>query len=248
MCGLRAHSTIKEDPGNNRKTQFRFAPAFCLGKCQKRKEAIIMNIKPNILSLFFIIFLLNLPVFADDWEFVHEKEGVRISRKHDKRLNIFEVKAETIIDAEIEVIGEVLMDIDAYPEWDTGCSEIKVLKRVSENEVYVYYVAKGFLTISDRDVIIYSKVEKDYEKGLFEITSRAAKEHIVPLRKGYVRIEEFREKWRLERIGAQKTKLTVTSLVNPGGKISKWLVNIAAASSFQEPLVKLKELVAPHAP
>ncbi|MBU0993415.1 MAG: hypothetical protein KJ737_13050 [Proteobacteria bacterium] len=208
----------------------------------------MMKINPNILPLFFIMLLLNLPVFANDWEFVHEKENVSISKKYDKKFNVFEVKADTIIDAEIEAIGAVLMDINAYPEWDTECSEIKVLNRISESEVYVYYVAKGFLTISDRDVVIYSKVEKDYEKGVFEITSKSAKEYIVPLRKGYVRIEVFREKWRLERIGVKKTKLTVTSLVNPGGKIVKWLVNLAATSSFQEPLVKLKELVAPVPP
>ncbi|MCP3923882.1 MAG: hypothetical protein GY714_14990 [Desulfobacterales bacterium] len=206
-----------------------------------------MNFNKIIMcSIIFLISLNQTSIADNKWILTEKKDGIEVFIRNTEG-DIYEVRAITHLNAKIDEIGKILKDLESYPKWMPGCSEIKVLKEIDENNLIFYTVSKVPWPFSDRDAIIKVTIERDLKKKIVKIKTEAINENIVPLNSDYVRITELKESWILNYIKENKTRLTITSKGDPAGAIPAWAVNIFVKDSLYEPIVNLKKIIQSNA-
>jgi len=148
-----------------------------------------------------------------------------------------------VVDAPIEVLLEVLMDIPSYPQWMYECKQTIPLEQ--KGDLYrVLYFAQGVPFGSpDRDAVIEAVTVNDWKAGTsvttlqstdsypFSLESEANKEanqaaggtqYVPPKRQ---RMIEFSGKWDLRMVDRNRTRVIYTAYTNPGGFAPRFVVN-----------------------
>lgn len=179
----------------------------------------------------------------NDWE----------SRKRDKRRGIhafvrqeegnrmlsFKVTAE-IPTQRPESVAAVMFDIPNYCDWVYLCKEIKILKKVSETEYYIYMVHNAPYPLHDRDTVLHGWVEKDKKTGALLIYTKAVPDYMPPV-PGYVRMVAEEMLWRFD-VNEKGTgmSLVLTGYADPGGVIPAWAVNFVQVDA---PFYSIRKLM-----
>ena len=108
----------------------------------------------------------------------------------------------------------VIRDIANYPEWMEDCKETKILKVVDdENDVFIFWVRQHVTLLTDRDMVIKSRVKMNLEKGHDLIYGDLTNEMSYDSGKGYVRMPSFNSLFTLDLIDRENTR--VTYMVDP---------------------------------
>jgi len=151
--------------------------------------------------------------------------------------------AITLIDARMEVVGEVFRDIEAQPLWMSTCIEARIVKKIDRNRLIIYTVMNSPWPAKDRDIVIKNDTMYDLKNGKGLITFEALKEPLVPLRKDRVRITELIGSFKMEYLGRDKTKLIYRQIVNPGGDVPLELAYLMIKNNPYKTLLSLKKIV-----
>lgn len=193
----------------------------------------------GLVSLFFLLALLNpLPVIADNdkntneqWKQYKNEDGI-IGYEHNvQRSKYLETRAETVIDAPIEVLLEVLKDIPSYPQWMYQCKTAVPLKQEGELKSVLYFAQGVPLGSPDRDAVIEATIVEDLDKGAYVTTLLSIDHHPYqhPNKEGSKkkrqRMIEFCGKWDIRMIDRNQTKVIYTAFTNPGGFAPRFIVN-----------------------
>ncbi len=72
------------------------------------------------------------------FRFLLEKDGIKVFGRPVPGSDIAEVRAVTVLDANIVVAGEALRDVEACKEWLPGCIQSRVVHRIDRNNMTVY--------------------------------------------------------------------------------------------------------------
>ena len=86
------------------------------------------------------LFLLGAlgAVAQGPWQFIEETDGVKVYYREAASGPIKELKLELTVDAKLSTIMAVLNDVKAYENWVFKCQEARVVKQVSDTEMYYY--------------------------------------------------------------------------------------------------------------
>lgn len=132
------------------------------------------------------------------------------------------------VDAAPEVVFNVLIDFDHYPDFMPYVKESRILSRRGDSEVITYArVAPPF--VSERDYPLKVRMTHGMlsNGGVFKIEWTALPE-AEPEIEGVVRVKLNVGSWREEPLeGGTRTRLTYTLLTNPGGLIPVFVVNMS---------------------
>ncbi len=147
------------------------------------------------LALIFSFYALS-PTFAqidNKWEFKSQKDGITIY--HQRSEGLLHIKLATSLEASLSGIVTMFADISTYTDWGYKIVEAKELRRVSETEMY-YYAKYDFpWPMSDRDIILHSKLKQDPVSKVVTITNVPVPGYL-PAKKGIERIQNTVTKWR----------------------------------------------------
>jgi len=171
------------------------------------------------------------------------KNGVKQYQRTVKGSDLKEFIAITVIDARMEVVGEVFRDIKAQPLWMPTCIESRIVKKIDRNKMIIYAVMNSPWPTKDRDLVVKNNTIYDLKNGRGIITFKAVKEPLVPLRKDRVRITELTGSYKMEYLSRDKTKLIYRQMVDPGGDVPMKLAYLMIKSNPYKALLNLKEIV-----
>jgi hypothetical protein len=192
--------------------------------------------------LFFSICLINCTqVFSQktEWKFIKETKDVKVYYREIPNKSLKEVKIQTVFDADINTIVEVLREVSSYPKWVYKAVYSKKLKEISPNEM-IYYNKLDFpWPLTDRDVVIHTKVTKGLNEAVS--ISYATEDPKMP-KNEMVRISEFNSKWTLKQSG-QKVNAEYVFSSNPGGNIPVWMVNMSLEDGPIKTIANLKKQI-----
>jgi len=170
-----------------------------------------------IITLVLMLLIIASTSFAADmyqWRLVNNKDGCKIYTSVVAGKDYIAAKATCDIPARIEVVGMVIRDIANYPEWMEDCKETKILKVVDdENDVFIFWVRQHVTLLTDRDMVIKSRVKMNLEKGHDLIYGDLTNEMSYDSGKGYVRMPSFNSLFTLDWIDRENTR--VTYMVDP---------------------------------
>jgi len=108
----------------------------------------------------------------------------------------------TRVKATLGSLINLVKDVDAFPEWMYNAKSAKVLVQISDTERFVYTTQKSPWPVTDRDMVVYSKLEQDPDTRQVTVNLEA-RPHEYPEQEGYVRVPAMIGKWQY-RFGAKK--------------------------------------------
>jgi len=187
----------------------------------------------------FVLFFLSINTGTSQtsaWEIRKQEDGITVYTRSVEGFDINELKAEMTIDAPIDKIVSILLDIPNYPKWAYSYSEAKILKREGDMSI-IYIVMDIPWPMADRDNVV--KMVK-FEKGdTVTIKSKSIPDYIE-IKDNITRIPYHAGSWTLIKKG-EKTEAILKTHALPGGEAPDWIINMFLTDGPYESLKALSE-------
>lgn len=199
---------------------------------------------PPLKHLLLLFCLTLLPALhyaqGDGWTLKSEKDGVKVYFK--KTSDVYEVKLVTSIETSLSSIVKLFSDVSSYPKWGYKVASSKLVKKVSDKEMYYHSKLDFPWPMDDRDVVMHSKWEQDSKTQAIYATSAAAPKEVKE-EEGYVRITVSNTKWTLIPNDSGWVYIEYYIYSQPGGSIPDWLVNLAIDVGPRETIKNMKTML-----
>lgn len=195
------------------------------------------------ITLFFCILfsILSTSLTAQkDWELKSDKDGIKVYYK--KTTTVHEVKLVTSIQSSLSGIIQLFSEVENYPRWGYKVTSAKLLKKVSDHEMYYHSKFDFPWPMDDRDAVMHTKLEQDAKtKTIYSISTASPK--FIPDEKNYLRMTNSNTKWTI--IPGNNGWLYVEYYIysSPGGNIPDWLVNMAIDVGPRETIKNMKTIL-----
>ncbi len=187
------------------------------------------------------ILLISVSLFAQDnnWKLEREKNGIRIFTR--KGSSMKDSKAELFVKSSPQEIVAEFKKIDGHNNWMHRIVSCELIKKMSENEFVVYYVAHAPWPVSNRDIVAHYTIKK-FPNGNYTIYAQG-KSDLIPEKNGLIRIKRLSATWDLEKQADGTTKITYITSSEPGGSVPEWLTNSSALEAPYQTVLSLKLIV-----
>ncbi len=167
--------------------------------------------------LLIPVALLAAPAWAGEWEQFLDEDGVSGYSRSVEGSRVLELRSVVVVDARIEVVGEVLRDVEALARPGSSCYEARFLEKRDSNH-YTFYVAYSVPgPFHDRVAVVSVANRYDLERGRVTADLRGVRAPKVSLPGSAVLIPEFEAQFVIEYLSREKT--------GPGAMLMKSLWN-----------------------
>jgi hypothetical protein len=144
-------------------------------------------------------------------------------REDGKRYRSF--RAESVFDNTLDASACHQLDIDNYPRWFMNVEQSRILKRVSDTELYMYLKLKAPLGVPARDVPLHVVIQPYSSKHGEVVITYSAVPDYLPATPGVVRVPVFEVVTRLSPLENGRSHEVTEGYAEPGGPVPAWLVN-----------------------
>jgi len=200
-----------------------------------------MQLKQFFLCLLFCAPSMGGQLCAQTWALEKDKEGIQVFTRKVEGYAIKEYKAIITLKTTVEKLTNLLKDHANLTTWFVKCPISKRLKKVSEDEYYVYFLNDAPWPVSDRDNITKMTFERLADGTQF-VHLKCVPDYL-PEKSGIVRLPRMQAKWMFEPQADGMVKVTQQVLADLGGKVPGWLVNFAIVEAPFETLSNLRKEV-----
>jgi len=176
------------------------------------------------------------------WQLKKAENGVTVYTRNAENSAYKELKATVVVKTSLSSIVSLLNDWDTYPQWVYRCGKSSTVKRISETELIHYQTVEAPWPVDSRDFVVNVKLVQDALTKVITITS-TSKPDLSPKVPSYVRIIEFKASWTLIPLKDGNVQAVYQLLVNPGGYVPAWLVNLAVVDGPYETTLHFKDWV-----
>lgn len=192
--------------------------------------------------LFLASFFALHPLVAQNWELKRDKGGIKVYVRDQPGTDIKELKFTTQVDATLSTIAAVLTHVEGYDDWCYAALGSRVIKKISDSEVYYYTEADFPWPFDNRDLVLHSKVWQD--KKTLALHSKSTSAHWMEKEKeGLVRIDKAEINWTFTPLENGKVRVDYSLNSDPGGNIPAWMVNLAADQGPLQTMAMFKEML-----
>lgn len=181
-----------------------------------------------IFSLLFITF--RDPVISQDWEFVKEKDGIKIFTRDEPGSGYKAYKGEVELNATMQQVCPILEDVEQFDDWDEDVSQIRLLANEPGKYFKYYVVYDTPWPFSDRDLCVEATITDNPATGARQIDARPIPD-AVPPDPDLVRIIHYWQKWIVEPEPGGKVHLVIEGFADPAGDVPAWIANMAITST-----------------
>ena len=174
--------------------------------------------------------MLSLSLYAQDWDFVKEKDGIKIFTRTEEGKSLKSYKGVMDIKAPADKVFVLIEDVNNTDWWDKNFKEIKVLlyKKFKRAQYYLIYDLPW--PVNDRDLCVDVNVLRDSVTGGGLIVSFPLKD-VIPERPDMIRIKEYRQTWTVESAGKDMSHVVLEGYIDPAGNIPDWVSNMLIVDS-----------------
>jgi hypothetical protein len=178
-----------------------------------------------ILLLSVVLFSFSSSIESNSWELIREKEGIKVYTREMPGKDIKALKMSGEIEGQsLSSFVALFQDLSSYDKWVYSSSDTKLLKRLSDNEIYYYVKSEFPWPFSDRDFVIYNKIWQDKDTKAFYSHSKVLNDYLEE-KEDVVRVKEFESTWKITPLKNGNYSLHYTFNSDPGGYIPSWLIN-----------------------
>jgi hypothetical protein len=176
-----------------------------------------------------LILLINLAftgnLISQEWNFIKEKDGIRVYTKKEEGDNLKTFKATADVHSTLDKVYNLIGNVDNHDWWDKNLSEIRVLLKEKDKHYQYYLVYDVTWPLSDRDLCVDAKVTTDPVTGK-RIIYAVPLPNVIPERPDRVRIKKYWQRWTILPMEKGVIRLILEGFVDPGGSVPDWLYNM----------------------
>jgi hypothetical protein len=194
-------------------------------------------------TLFIYLFILAVPasLFAQNpWVFKKEKDGIKIYSRHSDISRFNDLKIEVDLPGTPAQLGDILFDVEKYPQWAYGTKTCVLVKKINNREIIYYSEIDVPWPASNRDFYANFKLTYDSSGRSLNVISVGLKNY-QPDKKDLVRIPLSRGLWNVSAISDKKIHLQYILQLDPGGSVPTWVLNLFATKGPLETFENLKK-------
>ena len=192
------------------------------------------------LSLFFMV--LENGLFAQPWEFMKEKDGIKIYTRKESNNSLKSFKGEAVFNASIDRVFYVLGDATNFDWWDKDISVIKVLSFEPGKNIKYYLVYDVPWPLTDRDLAVNAEISINPITGERSIMATPLL-NVIPEKPDIIRIKKYWQRWTVQPMDKGNVHVILEGYVDPAGSVPAWLYNMVITETPLKVIRSLRERV-----
>jgi hypothetical protein len=196
----------------------------------------------NRLLYIFIILLLSWQMKAQSWNFIKEKDSIKIYTRFESGKSLKSYRGVTDINAPVEKIFSVMEDINNTDWWDKNLAQIKVLLYEKDKRARYYLVYKLPSPVTDRDLFVDVTVSINKTTGERMIDAVAVN-GVIPEQDDLIRIREYRQTWTISPLGKERTQVVLEGFIDPAGAVPDWISNMLLSDTPYKAISSLRSVI-----
>ena len=178
------------------------------------------------------------------WEKFDEDDGIAVFRREVAGSPIIALRGEGVVDAPILRVASVLVDSARAPQWVDKLAEVKVVRKLNDDEYIHWNHISTPVILKDRDFVFNIKLELDPPNKKVSLNYHSVYDSGAP-KTDYVRGEFKYGTFTLTSIeGGKKTRVLAEVLADPKGSVAKWIVNLFQKDWPHKTIASLRKQVA----
>ncbi len=175
---------------------------------------------------------------TDGWKRGKNKKGIKTYTRKVDISPIDSFRGETEIEADMETVIGLFLDLDIYASLILLCSSLDIVKKVDETSYYLYSTNKVMWPVKTRDASVFAKWFYEPETGAVWYKLKTRPDY-VPRNKKLIRVEIMTGYFKFTPKPDGKLGVVFESIVEVGGWIPAWIVNFYQA---EIPYITLRRL------
>lgn len=204
-----------------------------------------MILKKIAFPIFIFLLLFGFKSdssLTDNWHLKKFESGISVYTRDAENSNFKELKSVVFLKTSLSSIISLIDDFESYPQWVYRCGASSTLKKNSEKNLIHYQLVTAPWPVDNRDFVVEVKVEQD-PKTKIVTQNVTCIPNYIPKTAGCVRITEFKASWTLIPLKNGIVEADYQLMVNPGGAIPAWIVNLAVVDGPFETALNMKTWV-----
>lgn len=180
------------------------------------------------LLIYLLLLLSNVFVsglYSQPWEFVKEKEGVRIYTRKEQNTAVKSFKGEAMLHRKYENVINLVGNPHNQDWWADDIKGLRVLLFEKDRHVQYYLIYDVPWPLSDRDLVVDAIMSTDPVTGARSVEAKAIPD-ALPEKPGLVRIRNYWQKWTITPVKPGLVQVVLEGAADPGGSIPAWLYNM----------------------
>ncbi|MDD4602730.1 MAG: hypothetical protein PHF97_02840 [Bacteroidales bacterium] len=186
-----------------------------------------MNLKSLLFffPLFFILQYFPENATCQSWDFIKEKDGIKIYTRKDKDSSLKSFMGIMDIHSPIEKVFNLIGNVKNVDWWDKNLREINVLLYEKDKHIQYYLVYGAPWPVTDRDLCVDAKITTDPVTGIRVVYSTPML-NVIPEKPDRVRITDYWQRWTIEPRMNGIVHLVLEGHVDPAGSVPDWIYNM----------------------
>jgi hypothetical protein len=197
----------------------------------------------NLLLLLALFTFLCGPLRSQtQWSLKKDKEGIKIYTGSIENSKFKAVKVECIIKGSLTKLATLLLNAESQPQWVYSTKYAYIARKVSPSEIYYYAEMNTPWPISTRDMVIDLAITQDPVSKIMTVHADNI-DKIIPVKTGKIRVPITEATWIVTPLQENKIKIIYSILIDPGGEVPAWMVNMFIVKVPFESFRKLTTLI-----
>ncbi len=197
----------------------------------------------EVLFLSIVLILLNpLVVLSQDkpeWKEVRESDGIKAYVMKVPDLAQKRVKVEAVTESSLSALVSLMTDASRHKDWVYANVYAEVIEQQDDYNWVYYGRSDAPWPVSDRDVV--TRVHMQQNQITKEIVFESVGEpDYIDENEDFVRIPMLHAIWRFTPLGEGKVRVSFELLLDLGGNMPGWVINLA---STKGPYNSLKDFI-----
>jgi len=190
----------------------------------------------------FLMLSIGSATAQASWELVDRKEDITVYVRKQEGSAIKEVKIEGKINCDLSELVKALEDVEGQTAWVESTIETKILNKRDAGHFVFYQSTDMPYPVKDRDVVLqYNRTQNPSTKTVsIEFQNVDGQ---VDLDDDFVRIPSIYSSYTLKPDPAGHISLDYFLKIDVGGKMPKWVVNMAITKGPIDTIQSLFDLI-----
>jgi len=196
------------------------------------------NLVIVVLSVF--LFTISPSLCGQPWEFIKEKDGVKVFTRNETNSSLKAFRGEIIFKADIDKVNLLVGDANNLDWWDKAICLKKILE-FQKNKFIKYYIVYDVpWPLSKRDLTLEALISIDPVTGVRTVSAKPLL-NVIPENKDMVRIKQYWQKWTVQPMNSGYVHEIIEGFVDPLGNVPAWLYNMTVTETPINVLKALRE-------
>ena len=195
-------------------------------------------------GVFLTFFVLGIQlVFAqEDCSLKKNSNGVKVYLCDNDKSAFKTIIVELEVPATLSQYAAKVLDVENYFTWQDRIKDQKILKQVSNTELYYHSEVDVPWPAADRDYIFHLNMQQDTITRTIHMTLEEIPD-FIPEKEGVVRVPYAKSMLTLTPLGADTVSVRYELDVDPGGEVPAWLVNMFAANTPYNTYINFRDQI-----